>query len=202
MIFCIGNGKSRSNVDLDKLKKLGKVYGCNALYRDFTPDKLITNDSWMLKELFEAEYTKDNPTYIVERKIEHYFPRDHKVYYFEDIMDVIFPIQSGLCAIRLAYHFHPQEQIYMIGFDIFGNRDNIYDGTLNYNGGANFITPGYPDAEEAWKVQEDTRRGQFFLLKEQLCPGIRLTRVSDDNRGIENIDNITYEQFEREILWQ
>ena len=34
MIFCIGNGESRKDFDLEQLRPFGKIYGCNGLYRD------------------------------------------------------------------------------------------------------------------------------------------------------------------------
>ena len=40
-VFCIGNGTSRQNFSLESLRDKGKIYGCNALYRDFKPDVLI-----------------------------------------------------------------------------------------------------------------------------------------------------------------
>ena len=43
-VFVLGNGESRKNINLDDLKTKGVVYGCNALYRDFTPDALICVD--------------------------------------------------------------------------------------------------------------------------------------------------------------
>ena len=42
--FIIGNGKSRLSVDLSKLTLLGATYGCNWLYKDFTPDCLVATD--------------------------------------------------------------------------------------------------------------------------------------------------------------
>ena len=42
--FCIGNGESRKGFDLEQLRPHGKIYGCNALYRDFTPDVLVAVD--------------------------------------------------------------------------------------------------------------------------------------------------------------
>ena len=33
-VFCIGNGESRIGIDLYKYKKFGRIYGCNAIYRD------------------------------------------------------------------------------------------------------------------------------------------------------------------------
>ena len=43
-VFCVGNGESRRNVNLEVLRKFGKIYGCNAMYRDFTPDVLVAVD--------------------------------------------------------------------------------------------------------------------------------------------------------------
>ena len=39
--FCFGNGNSRKGIDIEKYKKYGTVVGCNAIYRDFTPDILV-----------------------------------------------------------------------------------------------------------------------------------------------------------------
>ena len=50
-IFCIGNGQSRAPVDLIKLRPQGKIYGCNALYRDFKPDVLVAVDQGQLPRL-------------------------------------------------------------------------------------------------------------------------------------------------------
>ena len=44
MIFCIGNGESRKDFDLERLRPHGKIYGCNGLYRDFVPDVLVAMD--------------------------------------------------------------------------------------------------------------------------------------------------------------
>ena len=57
MIFVIGNGASRKNVNLDVLKQHGKIIGCNALYRDFTPDHLFSNDSIILHEILSSDYS-------------------------------------------------------------------------------------------------------------------------------------------------
>jgi hypothetical protein len=42
--FVIGNGVSRQTIDLEKLKKYGTIYGCNAIYRNFNPDYLVAVD--------------------------------------------------------------------------------------------------------------------------------------------------------------
>ncbi len=40
-VVCLGNGESRLNLDLDKIKEQVMVWGCNALYRDWIPDYLV-----------------------------------------------------------------------------------------------------------------------------------------------------------------
>ena len=42
--FIIGNGQSRQGFDLESLRGKGTTYGCNAVYRDFTPDYLVSLD--------------------------------------------------------------------------------------------------------------------------------------------------------------
>ena len=54
--FIIGNGKSRKDFDLDALSFYGKTYGCNALYRDWSPDVLIAHDQEMVDEIVESDY--------------------------------------------------------------------------------------------------------------------------------------------------
>ena len=49
--FCFGNGNSRKGLNLDNFKKHGTVIGCNAIYRDFTPDIVVALDSRIGHEL-------------------------------------------------------------------------------------------------------------------------------------------------------
>jgi hypothetical protein len=53
-VFAIGNGESRQSLDLLKLKPHGKIYGCNALYRDFTPDVLVAVDQSIMHEIYHS----------------------------------------------------------------------------------------------------------------------------------------------------
>jgi len=55
-VFCIGNGQSRSSIDLIKLRPHGKIYGCNALYRDFKPDVLTAVDGPIMHEIYQSGY--------------------------------------------------------------------------------------------------------------------------------------------------
>jgi hypothetical protein len=63
-VFVLGNGESRQPLNLDVLKTIGKVYGCNALYRDFTPDGLICVDSGMMQEVYDSGYALENRCYF------------------------------------------------------------------------------------------------------------------------------------------
>jgi len=63
-VFVLGNGESRKNIDLDALKTKGPVYGCNALYRDFTPDALICVDGGMMHEVYDKGYALKNKCYF------------------------------------------------------------------------------------------------------------------------------------------
>ena len=63
-VFCIGNGESRKSFDLRILKPHGKIYGCNALYRDFTPDVLTAVDHGIMHEIYQSGYCDTNETWL------------------------------------------------------------------------------------------------------------------------------------------
>lgn len=63
-VFCIGNGTSRKNFNLEKLRPYGKIYGCNALYRTFTPDVLTAVDHGIMHEIYHSGYCEKNETWF------------------------------------------------------------------------------------------------------------------------------------------
>jgi len=63
-VFCIGNGESRKNFNLDQLKPHGKIYGCNALYREYTPDVLVSVDHGIMHEIYQSGYCYTNETWF------------------------------------------------------------------------------------------------------------------------------------------
>ena len=63
-VFCIGNGESRKGFDLEALRPHGKIYGCNALYRDFTPDVLTAVDQGICHEIYHSGYAEKNKVYF------------------------------------------------------------------------------------------------------------------------------------------
>ena len=83
-VFCIGNGESRKDFDLNKLKPQGKIYGCNALYRDFTPDVLISVDNGIMHEIYDSGYCFNNETWF--RNWNKKSSKEYEKYYYgEDI---------------------------------------------------------------------------------------------------------------------
>ena len=63
-VFCIGNGESRRDYNLQNLRQYGKIYGCNAIYRDFTPDVLIAVDHGIMHEIYHAGIAQKIPCYF------------------------------------------------------------------------------------------------------------------------------------------
>lgn len=63
-VFCIGNGESRKDFDLNTLRPHGKIYGCNAIYRDFTPDVLVAVDPGISHEIYHSGYCNKNEAWF------------------------------------------------------------------------------------------------------------------------------------------
>ena len=65
-VFCIGNGESRIGFDLAQLKPYGKIYGCNALYRDFPEliDVLTAVDDGIIHEIYRDGFALQKKCYF------------------------------------------------------------------------------------------------------------------------------------------
>ena len=121
--FVLGNGKSRSGLNLATLTPHGKVFGCNALYRDFAPDVLIATDPGISQEIENSGYPEYHEFYT--RKPQH---KDSK------LITKNFGYSSGPIAVTYAA-MEGFRRIYLIGFDLVGHcgkHNNIYSGTANY----------------------------------------------------------------------
>ena len=126
--FVLGNGTSRSNISPNELQQLGKVYGCNALYRSFAPDYLIAVDTKMIVEINKTEYQKSNAVWT----------NPNKLYSSMEGFNFFQPSKgwsSGPTALWLASQ-QEYQIIYILGFDFKGtdsnNFNNIYSDTENY----------------------------------------------------------------------
>lgn len=122
--FVLGNGKSRLKYDLHELKLRGKVYGCNALFRDFTPDVLVATDRPMVIEVEETGYPDQN----------EFWTRNPGPNTNSKKVELNYGFSSGPIAVTLAA-MNNHKPIYMIGFDLTGDSgmiNNVYAGTPNY----------------------------------------------------------------------
>ena len=65
-VFLIGNGTSRKDFDLTPLKKYGKVYGCNAIWRDELDkiDVLTAVDNGVIHEIYHAGVAQKIPCWF------------------------------------------------------------------------------------------------------------------------------------------
>ena len=65
-IFLIGNGQSRLQFPIEKLKGHGKIYGCNAIYRDYPDliDVLTGVDHGICHEIYHSGYAFKKPWYF------------------------------------------------------------------------------------------------------------------------------------------
>ena len=65
-VFLIGNGESRKDFDLRLLKSHGKLYGCNAIYRDHADllDVLTAVDGGMIHEVYHSGIAQKIPCYF------------------------------------------------------------------------------------------------------------------------------------------
>lgn len=128
--YCIGNGPSRQNFDLNKLKATGQTYGCNALYRDFMPDYIFSVDTKMTTEMIENE---------VGRKTFHYAPALEVNRKQSKGMLHLIPNNPHWISGNQAFWtagVHGHKNIYLLGYDFReygrGQLNNIYQDTLCY----------------------------------------------------------------------
>ena len=130
--YCIGNGPSRKNFDLNTLKSTGQTYGCNALYRDFIPDFIFSVDARMTQSMVNDK---------VYEKCIHYAPSLEVNRHPRGGPPLLHLIPnnphwiSGNTAFWTA-GVHGHRNIYLIGYDFreygVGELNNIYQDTQNY----------------------------------------------------------------------
>jgi hypothetical protein len=178
--FVIGNGKSRLQVDLESLRRFGKIYGCNALYREFIPDYLVAVDYKMLTEIAESGFQQTCEVWT------NYGPAVKNKLGFK----LFYPSlgwSSGPSALHLASQHAPTE-IYILGFDYVGNAglvNNVYSDTENYKKSTDKAT-----YHGNWEKQTIT------VIKSN--PHIQYYRVVGDYHYKLNNDSLNYSEIRME----
>ena len=124
--FVLGNGVSRQGVDLERLRPLGKIYGCNDLYRDFVPDVLVATDRPIAEHIQNSGYSKNHKFYTRRPLPDlgaHRVPESY------------FGYSSGPIAMALAAQ-DGARRVYLLGFDMGPSPEktinNLYAGTEFY----------------------------------------------------------------------
>lgn len=126
MAFVLGNGISRKNISLTVLQEMGKIYGCNALYREFTPHVLVATDRPIATQIQNEGYAKKNLFYT-RRPIDGLGARR--------VPESYFGYSSGPIATAIAAQ-DGHRRTYLLGFDMGPTEkkqfNNMYAGTEFY----------------------------------------------------------------------
>ena len=156
--FVLGNGISRQAVDLHQLKPLGRVYGCNAIYREFEPDVLISTDAPISNRIQQEGYSQ---THV------HYTRNPLSDTGARRIAEKYFGFSSGPTAVGQAA-IDGADAIYLLGFDMGptqnGRFNNIYADTEFYK-----KSSAVPTFTGNWAIQlrtimKDFSRVNFFRI--------------------------------------
>jgi hypothetical protein len=156
--FVLGNGVSRQAVDLALLRPLGKIYGCNALYRDFVPDVLVATDRPISAEIQNSGYAINNKFYTRKpTENQGALKVPHEYYGYSSG-----PLATGIAAID------QHRVIYMIGFDMgpVNNRfNNVYADTDFYR--KSDATPVFTGnwTKQIRRICEDFPQTQFVRVQ-------------------------------------
>lgn len=188
--FVLGNGRSRLAIDPNDLKDRGTVYGCNALYREFTPDYLVAVDTKMIREIHAAgAYTTNN----VWTNANKYTRELQGINLFNPNLGW----SSGPTALNFASH-NGAETIYILGFDYVGigkqNElvNNVYAGTDNYkkvNDRATYY--GNWQRQTSMVIKRNPRRRYIRVVETEDY------FVPDSLVGLENLQHITVDKFKK-----
>jgi hypothetical protein len=181
--FVIGNGISRNGLSLDNLKKHGPIYGCNALFRDFTPDVLVATDKPIAEHIESTGYPLANKFYTRRPAPESGALTVPKAYY---------GFSSGPIATALAAQ-ERYRKIYLVGFDIGPTTDNKFNNL--YADSEFYKTTGsHPTYTGNWVKQIQKVCGDFPETKFIRIVGKTTSRMTELD-AIKNMVHLPLEQF-------
>ena len=186
--FVLGNGTSRASISPDQLKHLGKIYGCNALYRSFSPDYLVAVDTKMIVEINKAGYQRKNTVWTNPNKI---FARMEGFNFFQPSKGW----SSGPTALWLASQ-HSYSTVYILGFDYQGTDNgkhfnNIYADTENYKKSKDTATYYGNWLRQTTSVINENKNIQYIRV---IAPD---NFIPDELNKIVNMKHITVDTFKK-----
>lgn len=159
--FVLGNGLSRKVIRFSQLEGKGKIYGCNALYREFTPDVLVATDRPIATEIQKSGYALKNRFYT-RYPIAGYGAERIPMKYFG--------FSSG--PIALSFAAAECDIIFLLGFDLGSppnskQFNNIYAGTEFYKKPTDAPTFGGNWNKQIIKVAEAFPNTAFFRVEDR-----------------------------------
>ena len=181
--FVLGNGTSRQNLDLAQLASLGAVYGCNALYREFTPSVLVSADTPISRVIQESGYSQKHVHYTRKPLPDSGARRIPQPYY---------GFSSGPIAAAIAAQDR-YRTVYLIGFDMgptqTGHFNNIYADTEFYKKTSAPPTFTGNWARQLVTISKDFPKTQFFRVE-----GATTAPVSE-LANLPNLSHVSIQDF-------
>jgi hypothetical protein len=186
--FVLGNGTSRSKLNLENVKTHGVIYGCNALYREFAPDYLVAVDVKMVNEIIATGYQNTNqlwtnPNKGITTKTNVNLFTPHKGW------------SSGPTALWFASQSQ-YKHIYIAGFDyqgINGKFNNVYSDTFNYKRSGDAATFFGNWLNQTERTIREHPNITYYRLIEQ--GGF----VPDKLTSLRNLQHITYNDLQQQF---
>ena len=181
--FVLGNGVSRKHISLLLLESVGRVYGCNALYREYTPHVLVATDQPIATEIQNSGYAKKH-TFYTRRPIEGSGARCVPKSYFG--------YSSGPIATAIAAQ-DGLRRIYMLGFDMGPSENNQFN---NIYADTEFYKPSnaLPTFTGNWVKQLVRIMGDYPLMQFTRICGTTTARITELD-GVKNLQHIDMDTF-------
>jgi len=186
--FVLGNGISRQAVDLTTLKTLGITYGCNAIYREFVPDVLISTDTPISERIQHEGYSQKN-TYYTRKPLPDSGARR--------IAQKYFGYSSGPVAVSQAA-IDGATAIYLIGFDLgptrTGRFNNCYADTEFYKKSSANPTFTGNWVRQLQTIMKDHPKTSFFRVVGDTTAEVR------ELLGVANLAHMQMADFQNRLV--
>lgn len=186
--FVLGNGVSRQAVDLTTLKTLGTTYGCNAIYREFVPDVLISTDTPISERIQHEGYSQKN-THYTRKPLPDSGARRIAQKYFGYSSG---PVAVGQAAIDGA------TAIYLVGFDLgptrTGRFNNCYADTEFYKKSSANPTFTGNWVRQLQTIMKDYPKTSFFRVVGDTTAEVR------ELLGVSNLAHMTLLNFQNRLV--
>lgn len=175
----VGNGSSRSNLSLEDIRKeFGPIFGCNALYREWWPDFLVSIDPGIINEILTSKFPKDRiiiPEYDQQFEPAEFNPARPRE-------------NSGMVAMKEAIK-RGYKTLYCFGFDFLLDNDeakqsNVFEGSKHY---------GLETKASLHDIGNRVKYFQWFALKNSDVEFVFLYPKEYDNYSFTHVgSNVKY----------